>query len=115
MVALSRNVPRKLAMEMLLTGEMVTAEEAARIGLVNRVVPHAELEGFTTDYARTIAENAPLTVTSIKTIVGEAVRDPADRDIALCDRLVRQCFESEDYAEGRRAFKEKRKPQFKGR
>jgi enoyl-CoA hydratase len=43
------------------------------------------------------------------------VKDPTERDIALCNRLVRRCFESEDYAEGRRAFKEKRKPQFKGR
>ena len=85
------------------------------MGLVNRVVSHAELETFVTDYARQIAQNAPLTVTAIKRIVAEALKDPADRDLALCDRLVRECFESEDYAEGRRAFAEKRKPAFQGR
>jgi enoyl-CoA hydratase len=108
-------VSPSFAKEIFFTARQFTAEEAKVMGLVNRVVPHAALEGFTTDYARMIAENAPLTVTSIKAIVGEAVKDPADRDIALCDRLVRQCFESEDYAEGRRAFKEKRKPAFQGR
>jgi enoyl-CoA hydratase/carnithine racemase len=85
------------------------------MGLVNRVVPQAELESFTTDYARQITENAPLTVSAIKQIVGEALKDPADRDLALCERLVRKCFDSEDYAEGRRAFAEKRKPAFRGR
>jgi enoyl-CoA hydratase len=103
------------AKEIFFTARQFTAEEARVMGLVNRVVPQAELESFVTDYARQIAENAPLTVASIKRIVGEAVKDPADRDIAMCDRLVRACFASEDYAEGRRAFAEKRKPVFKGR
>ncbi len=85
------------------------------MGLVNRVVPHGELEPYVSGYARQIAENAPLTVKSIKRIVGEALKDPAERDLALCDRLVRECFESQDYAEGRRAFMEKRKPVFTGR
>ena len=85
------------------------------MGLVNRVVPQAELEAFVTDYARQIAENAPLTIASIKQIVAEALKDPAERDLDLCQRLVRGCFDSEDYAEGRRAFKEKRKPVFAGR
>jgi enoyl-CoA hydratase len=102
------------AKEIFFTARQFTAEEARIMGLVNRVVPHAELEAFVTDYARQIAANAPLTVTSIKRIVGEALKDPAERDIALCERLVRQCFDSEDYAEGRRAFMEKRKPAFTG-
>ena len=103
------------AKEIFFTARQFTAEEARIMGLVNRIVPHAELESYVTDYARQIAENAPLTVTAIKQVVGEAVKDPADRDLALCDRLVRECFESEDYAEGRRAFAEKRKPVFRGR
>lgn len=103
------------AKEIFFTARQFDAEEARIMGLVNRVVPQAELVTFVTDYARQIASNAPLTVSSIKRIVGEALMDPADRDLALCERLVRECFESEDYAEGRRAFAEKRKPHFKGR
>ena len=103
------------AKEIFFTARQFTAEEAKAMGLVNRVVPQAELEPYATDYARRIAENAPLTVGAIKRIVGEALKDPAERDLALCDRLVRECFESQDYAEGRRAFMEKRKPVFTGR
>ncbi len=103
------------AKEIFFTARQFTAEEAMTMGLVNRVVPQAELEPYATDYARRIAENAPLTVGAIKRVVGEALKDPADRDLALCDRLVRECFESQDYAEGRRAFMEKRKPVFTGR
>jgi enoyl-CoA hydratase len=103
------------AKEIFFTARQFTAEEARIMGLVNRVVLQAELEIYVTDYARRIAENAPLTVTAIKRIIGEALKDSADRDLPLCDRLVRQCFESEDYAEGRRAFAEKRKPVFHGR
>jgi enoyl-CoA hydratase len=103
------------AKEIFFTARQFTADEARIMGLVNRVVPGAELESYVTDYARQITENAPLTVKAIKRIVGEAMKDPADRDLELCDRLVRECFESEDYAEGRRAFAEKRKPVFQGR
>jgi enoyl-CoA hydratase/carnithine racemase len=62
-----------------------------------------------------IAANAPMTVASIKTIVGEIVKDETQRDIALCDRVFTACFESEDFKEGRTAFMAKRKPVFKGR
>ncbi len=103
------------AKEIFFTARQFTAEEAFAMGLVNRVVPQAELETYVADYARRIADNAPLTVNSIKRIVGEVLKDPEARDLALCDRLVRECFESVDYAEGRRAFMEKRKPVFAGR
>jgi len=85
------------------------------MGLINRMVADDQLESYVADYARMIAANAPLTVASIKTIVGEALKDESERDEALCDRVVDQCFNSEDYVEGRRAFMEKRPAVFKGR
>ncbi|MSP47849.1 MAG: enoyl-CoA hydratase [Alphaproteobacteria bacterium] len=101
--------------EIFFTARQFSAAEAASMGLVNRVVADAELEDKVKDYATTIAGNAPLTVASIKRMVGEAMKDPEDRDLEMCDRLVRECFASQDYIEGRRAFMEKRKPVFAGR
>jgi len=67
------------------------------------------------EYAGMIAENAPLTVASIKTLVGQVVEDDARRDMNLCKAVVDRCFQSLDYVEGRTAFMEKRKPVFRGR
>ena len=103
------------AKEIFFTARQFTAEEARAMGLVNRVVPHEALEAETLEMAGTIAANAPLTMKAIKRSVHEALKDESERDLAICERLVRDCFESEDYAEGRRAFAEKRKPVFKGR
>ncbi len=102
------------AKEILFTAGRFDAEEAEKMGLVNRRVPAAELEARVRDYAETIAANAPLTIRSVKKIVGEIVKDPGDRDLEMCDRLVQECFASRDYIEGRRAFMEKRKPVFSG-
>jgi len=92
-----------------------SAQDAWRMGLVNQVVPKAELETFTRDYALKIAQNAPLTLRSAKETVNQLLRPAADRDLALLDKLIADCFNSQDYQEGVKAFGEKRPPQFQGR
>lgn len=101
--------------EIFFTARLFDAMEAVEMGLVNRMVGNHELESYVKDYAATIAGNAPLTVDSIKFIVGEAVKDELKRDMKRCEDLVEACFKSADYEEGRTAFMEKRKPVFKGR
>ena len=103
------------AAEIFFTARQFTAQEALDMGLVNRVVPVAELERHTLEYANTIALNAPLTIAAVKRSLIEFLKDPENRDLAHCQKLVDACYESEDYREGQAAFMEKRKPRFKGR
>jgi enoyl-CoA hydratase/carnithine racemase len=101
--------------EIFYTARQFSAEEALQMGLVNRVVPAVEIERYTRDFAGAIAANAPLTVAAVKRSLIELQKNPADRDLDRCQRMVDACFASEDYKEGQTAFMEKRKPRFKGR
>ena len=98
------------AKEILFTARRFGAAEAREMGLVNAVVPKAELEAEVRSLAGAIAANAPLTLRALKRAVRELGRDAAERDDKETARQVRACFESEDYREGVRAFLEKRQP-----
>ena len=113
--ALTDFVGPAYAGEILMTGRRFDAAEALRMGLVNNVVEPDELAETVMETARLIAGNAPLTVRSMKDNVRSARLDAGQRDEARCQELVDACFNSEDYIEGRRAFMEKRPPEWKGR
>jgi enoyl-CoA hydratase/carnithine racemase len=91
------------------------ADEALAMGVVNRVLPEAELAPFVKAYVAAIADNAPLTIAAIKQASIEALKAEKDRDLKLVSDMVARCFDSQDYIEGRKAFMEKRKPAFTGR
>jgi enoyl-CoA hydratase len=100
---------------LMYTGMRIDTAEAQRIGLVDRVVPDAELWNATSEIARTISGNAPLAIKAAKITIAQVLKDPDKRDMDAIKEIGTACMDSEDFREGRRAFMEKRKPQFHGR
>lgn len=115
MVALSRAVGRKAAMEMLLLGEMVAAEDAARLGLVNRVVPAADLDATVTAAAQRIAGKSPLTLAIGKEAFYRQIDMGLEDAYAYAAEVMTRNMMTHDAAEGIDAFLEKRHPVWCGR
>lgn len=103
------------AKDLFLTARKIDADEALSLGLIGRVCSPEALDSLLSEYTTALAVNAPLTVRAGKAIIAEILKPSPDLDVALCQDLIRGCFESEDYAEGRRAFMEKRSPVFTGK
>ncbi len=112
---LTRLIGEGKAMELILTGDIIDARTAFMLGLVNIVVPAAELEAKTMEIANRIAEKSPVALRMAKEAVKTASRANLDEGLRREVDLFALCFSSEDKDEGVKAFLEKRKPQFRGR
>ena len=112
---LARVVGPAHARDIMFSARFLDADEAHRMGLINMVKDRDNIEAFVVDYAQRIARNAPLTVRAAKAALNAWEGGQRKKALEKVTRLVNACFDSQDYKEGRRAFKEKRTPDFKGR
>jgi 2-(1,2-epoxy-1,2-dihydrophenyl)acetyl-CoA isomerase len=112
---LPRLVGSANACELIFTGRMISAQEAERIGLVNRVVPHDQLMPTVMELASTMANNAPRVLRLAKESIYRSLTSDLETAVAREIQVQSECFHSEDFLEGLTAFKERRKPQFRGR
>lgn len=104
-----------VAKDLFFTARRIDALEAKEVGLISRVCAPDQLPALLQEYAQALAANAPLTVRAGKAIIAEILKPSPEVDHDKCRALIRGCFESADYAEGRTAFMEKRKPVFRGK
>ena len=112
---LPRVIPRRIAAEMLFTGKPIDAQEAYRIGLVNKVVPRDELMTEAKKLAETICQAAPLAVRTAKEAMMRGLDMSLEEGLRLEDDFQRYIMSTKDFEEGITAFREKRKPKFKGK
>lgn len=112
---LARMLPQRIVMELLLTGQPLTAQRAYELGYVNAVVPLADLRAKAMDMARTIAANAPLTVKAARELVYLSGEMGRSAGLRAAQHLFESVYLSEDAQEGPRAFAEKRPPKWTGR
>ena len=114
LVRLSQLVGPARAKDIMFSARFIEADEALRMDLINHICARDELESTVWEYAAVVAANAPLTVKAAKAAINEGQKDPGQRDLQAIRTMIDNCFDSEDYKEGRLAFREKRKPVFKG-
>ena len=112
---LPRVIPRRIAAEMLFTGKPIDAQEAYRIGLVNKVVPRDKLMTEAKKLAETICQAAPLAVRTAKEAMMRGLDMSLAEGLRLEDDFQRYIMSTKDFEEGITAFREKRKPKFKGK
>jgi enoyl-CoA hydratase/carnithine racemase len=105
----------RIALELMLTGRTIDAQRAYQVGFVNRVVPRAELLDAALEMAAEIIECAPLSVVAVRQVVRHTLNMGLDAALEVGKQVCAPLYASEDAKEGARAFKEKRKPQWKGR
>ena len=115
MALIYRNVPRKKTNELLLLGEQISAEEAERIGIVNKVVPADEFDAAVADWAQRLASKSPVLMKLGKDAMYKQMDLPIDEALELLRHNLTLAFSTEDIQEGVKAFFEKREPQGKGR
>ena len=112
---LAARIPHKVAMELMLLGDELGAERAYQVGLVNKVVPQAQMREAAMHYAQRLAGNAPLVLSLLREFVSEVIPQGPSEQVARGRLAIQRMRQSEDAKEGVASFKEKRKPRFRGK